>query len=246
MSKLTVAIIGATGNSGKWALKGALQRGWEVRVYARSAAKVESTLEQVFADGSDVKPDRERLRIVEGGLSDGAKLAELLTGADVVMSFLGMTKNSTGPVVRPGVESVMTAMRAIPTPPRFLSMSSISLGDSRQQANQAWGRLTTWLCLKVFLKKVFKDLQMSEDYIIANREGLKVTILRATVLGDKKGYFKDYRAKEPNYKLVRVGEKAKMGMYVDRQHVAEAFLDVCESGDFESAEVSIFDSGKKF
>ena len=50
-----VAVIGGTGKTGKWALKGALQRGFkEIRVLARSPAKLLPILEQMF-NSSDAK-----------------------------------------------------------------------------------------------------------------------------------------------------------------------------------------------
>ena len=40
----TVSIIGATGKSGMWAMKGALQRGYTVRVLARNPDKVKTIM----------------------------------------------------------------------------------------------------------------------------------------------------------------------------------------------------------
>jgi len=231
----TVAIIGGTGKTGKWAVKAALVRGHRVRLLARSPSKAKALLKELFPE-----EDKEsQVAMVEGSISDADKLAELFSGADVIMSFLGMVKPPEW-VVRPGVEAIMTAMKSMESPPKFLCMSSIALGDSLAQGRKAWGRMTTWLCLKVALKSVFADMQAAEDYILENRGDLNVTIARATILKDKKGYLKDYASDGKSYKFVRVDEKAKLSFQIDRQHVAEAFLDLCDKTEYDNQCVSIF------
>ena len=142
-----VAIVGATGKTGRWALKGAIERELEVRVLARSPDK----LAPLLADLGGQSEDLEKITVVEGSVTDADKLETLMDGADVVMSFLGMT-NPPEWVVSPGVEAVMGALlslrKAGKTPPRFLSMSSIVLGDSAEQGRRAWGCFVAWLVPK--------------------------------------------------------------------------------------------------
>jgi len=95
------------------------------------------------------------------------------------------------------------------------------------------------------LKEVFADMQAAEDHILASRSGdLNVVIVRATILSDKEAYFKDYvSGAKRGYKCVTVGDDAtKLSFTIDRQHVAEAFLDVCESSQYDNAEVSVFEA----
>merc|ERR1712110_1091975 len=121
----TVAIIGGTGKTGKWALKGALVRNYNVRLLVRSPQKVEKLLQEF--DGQDL---RNNLTIVKGscGAKDGSDidgLVELLSGADVCLSFLGMV-NPKEWAVKPGCESILKAMFKIldagGQPPKFVSM----------------------------------------------------------------------------------------------------------------------------
>ncbi|EOD23844.1 hypothetical protein EMIHUDRAFT_457844 [Emiliania huxleyi CCMP1516] len=236
-----VAIVGATGKTGRWALKGAIERELEVRVLARSPDK----LAPLLADLGGQSEDLEKITVVEGSVTDADKLETLMDGADVVMSFLGMT-NPPEWVVSPGVEAVMGALlslrKAGKTPPRFLSMSSIVLGDSAEQGRRAWGCFVAWLVPKVALKACFEDMQAAEDYILANRKamGLSVTILRATVLKTS-SFVKDYTDPVKTYKLVPVSDTAaKLSFFVEMQSVCEAFLDVATTGEYEDAEVSVF------
>jgi len=236
-TKTSVAIIGGTGKTGKWALKGAIIRGYEVRVLGRSPDKVKTILEELFPGENKI----DQVTVVKGNVSDKDKLVELFTGADVVMSFLGMVKPPEW-VVRPGVESIMEAVNACEKKPKFMTMSSIAVGESLQQGRRAWGRFTVCLVWNVFLKQCFKDMEAAERYIMDNRDGLNITILRATILDDKKDYLKDYSKKgEPSYRLVALDDKkSKLTMKVDRQAVAEAFLDQCQSSEFDGKEMSIF------
>ena len=242
LRQLDVAILGGTGKTGKWAVKGALVRGYNVRLLVRSKNKAEKVMAELFP------PNPAELlsavTLIEGSVTEQSKLAELFAGADVVLSFLGMAEPPMW-TVRPGVEAVLTTLKTMETPPKFVSMSSIGLGDSLGQANTAWSCCVVQLSLRWMLKEVFADMQAAEDHILATRCGdLNVVIVRATILSDKEDYFKDYvSGAKRGYKCVTVGDDAKkLSFTIDRQHVAEAFLDVCESSQYDNAEVSVFEA----
>ena len=243
LRQLDVVILGGTGKTGKWAVKGALIRGYNVRLLVRSKEKAEKVMQSLFP------PNPAELlsavTLVEGSVTEPSKLAELFAGADVVLSFLGMAEPPAW-AVRPGVEAVLTALRAMQTPPKFVSMSSIGLGDSLSQANNAWSCCVVQLSLRWMLKEVFADMQAAEDHILATRGGdLNVVIVRATILSDKEAYSKDYASgAKRGYTFVKVGDdaNAKLSFTIDRQHVAEAFLDLCESSKYDNAEVSVFEA----
>ena len=50
---------------------------------------------------------------MKGGVGDEEAVAELLEGADVVLSFLGMVDPKLGPVVRPGVEHIIAGLKKV-------------------------------------------------------------------------------------------------------------------------------------
>ena len=50
---------------------------------------------------------------MQGGAGDEEAVAELLEGADVVLSFLGMVDPKLGPVVRPGVEHIIAGLKKV-------------------------------------------------------------------------------------------------------------------------------------
>merc|ERR1711970_879491 len=78
----TVSIIGATGKTGMWAMKGALQRGYTVRVLARNPAKVKTILGTLFGE-EEADAQLEKVVVVKGGIMDEAAVLELFKGADV-------------------------------------------------------------------------------------------------------------------------------------------------------------------
>jgi NAD(P)H-binding len=75
----TVALLGASGMVGEYLLREALARGYTVRVLARTPAKLAE-----YAG---------RIAIIQGDARDPAAIAQLLQGADVVISALGPVKS---------------------------------------------------------------------------------------------------------------------------------------------------------
>lgn len=75
---MRVAVIGATGRTGRQLVEQALGRGHRVTVLCRDPAR--------FTDGV-----ADRVRVVVGEATDPAAVRELLAGTDAVLSTLGPT-----------------------------------------------------------------------------------------------------------------------------------------------------------
>merc|ERR1712119_121569 len=113
------------------------------------------------------------------------------------------------------------------------------MGDGYGHAKEAWGSCILCCALKVALKECFADMEVAEQVIESERaaSALNITVVRATILSDKGEYFKNYTKREKNYTVLKADErgsdkccgKSKMTFMIDRQHVAEAFLDLCET-----------------
>ena len=71
---MRVLIFGANGGIGKWAVKHAKERGYEVTAYVRNASRI---------------VDRE-VRVVEGDISDAAAVESALEGQDAVIWCVGI------------------------------------------------------------------------------------------------------------------------------------------------------------
>lgn len=74
----TIALLGATGMVGGYILNEALIQGYDVKVLARTPAKLDAFKNQIT--------------IIKGDARDVASIQELLTGCDVVISSLGPVK----------------------------------------------------------------------------------------------------------------------------------------------------------
>jgi len=244
----TVAIIGAGGKTGRWAVKGGLQRGYSLRILARNPDKVKATMVELFGE-QEAEANLERVTVVKGGVMDQEALKQLFQGADVVLSFLGMPANSDGKtwVVAPGVESILTVLKGMEKPPKLVSMSAMGIGDSREQGKRShWfmGRALVHFFIPYFLKDCFADLEASEKHIEKERESggnIVGTVIRAPILGNSKSYkcdFLDPAAKK--YCFKHASETTNLSSYtLDRQDVCHGFLDCVESGAQDNKTVTI-------
>ena len=75
----TLALFGATGNTGRPFLPAVLRAGWAVRAFLRTPAKVD---------------DMDGLEKVQGDLTDAAQIAEFVRGADAVACLAGVPRGA--------------------------------------------------------------------------------------------------------------------------------------------------------
>ncbi|CAK0805854.1 unnamed protein product [Prorocentrum cordatum] len=295
MSKPTVAIIAATGQTGKWALKGALQREYPVRVLVRSTDKLKKVLQDLLPEKTEeaVSEMLEKdITVVESPALEQTKLVELFTGADVAMSFLGMGPDKQ-PIVASGARKIVDALRSMDSPPKYLHIRDHLAQRRRKARAESLGLLRGGASAQGVPEGVLRrpasgrgrdrrrpgrtavrglrgeapesDNDPSDDPRRQSGEE-KVLILlplprfrlfcphgRSSsprpgsvplASPDKKDYLKDFTAGDKSYKLVKVGgEKTsgKLSFQIDRQHVAEAFLDVARDFDYDGENVSVFE-----
>ena len=158
-----------------------------MKLLARKPEKVQKVLSILF-DAQELETHQENVTVVTGGVMDDAVLDELLQGTEAVLSFLGMVDPKVW-VVSPGVENIIKGLKRIAggggTPPKFISMSAMGIGDSYNQmkaSNWFMGRLTAWLIIPYMLKSCFDDLETSEKMISTEREEgeakLNMTVIR--------------------------------------------------------------------
>jgi len=248
MTPKTVAIIGGTGQSGRWAVKGGLQRGYNLRILGRNPDKVKTIMVELFGE-QEGEAYLNKVTVVKGGVMDQEALKELFMGADVILSFLGMPPNSDGKtwVVAPGVQSILETIKRMETPPKFVSMSAMGLGDSREQGKKShWfmGRALIHFFIPYFLKDCFADMEAAEQHILAERKAgsdLVTTIIRAPILGNSKSYKLDYT--DPGAKKYRYADASEVrgisSAFLDRQDVVHGFLDCVESGALDNKTVTV-------
>lgn len=105
----TIAVLGATGRTGKLVVERALARGMTVRALARTPSKL-----------GDLAA---RVEVVEGDASSEAAVATLVAGVDAVVSTLGTASMTEGGLHVATMPVLMRAMKAAGVK-RYLALSS--------------------------------------------------------------------------------------------------------------------------
>jgi putative NADH-flavin reductase len=95
---MKVALFGSTGKSGVLVAKKALAEGHTVTAYARNPSKM--------------MIQHARLTVIQGELSEAARIAELLRGQEAVISLLGPTGKNFGDQLTQGMQAIIAGMKA--------------------------------------------------------------------------------------------------------------------------------------
>ena len=158
---MQIAVFGATGGTGQQVVQQALAAGHSVSALVR--------------DPSRLAAQDERLTVVEGDVLDRAKVDETVSGADAVIVSLGNTSNNPDYIVSRGTEVIVDSMTAAGKPMRLIVVSSLGVGESRDQVPFAFKML-----MNTVLKKAIDDKERQEalvkasgfDWIIVRPGGL--------------------------------------------------------------------------
>lgn len=152
---MNVTVLGATGRTGRHVVRQALERGHTVTAVVRDPAKLEP------ATG---------LVVVAADVNDAAAIAAALSGAEVVVSALGVAKGEKGGTLEAGARAVTAA-----TPRRIVWMGAFGTGPS---AGRAGG--FTRLMLKLAMGSELPDKVAADAGVLA-ADG---TVLHCGLLGD--------------------------------------------------------------
>lgn len=154
---MKLAVFGATGGTGSQVVKQALAAGHQVTALARDPGKLG------FTDPN--------LTVIAGSVLDAAPVQQTLQGADAVVVSLGNTANNPDYVVSQGTQVILEAMKALGQPRRIVVVSSLGVGESKDQVPFAFKML-----MKTALKKPMEDKERQEALVKAS--GLDWTIVR--------------------------------------------------------------------
>ncbi len=150
---MKLLIFGATRGTGHKLIEQALDQGHQVTAFVRDPAKL------------GIK--HANLQIVQGDVMNSAAVEQAVRGQEVVLSAIGAPPSSKDPIRAEGTRNIIRAMEKIGVR-RFISLSSHGVGDTRE--------------VPIFLRRVFADHEVQEDYIKQSR--LDWTIVRPTALTD--------------------------------------------------------------
>jgi putative NADH-flavin reductase len=164
---MKIAVIGATGNTGRTFVEQALARGHFVTVLVRSPQKM--TL-------SDP-----RLTVIQGNVLDPDAVARTIVGQDAIFIALGTGKVPKKSSIRAdGTQQIVDVLKASGEKPLVVALSSLGMRDSQKQMPFYW----RWP-LNRMLGRAFADHGQQEMILRASE--LPYTVLRPTFMSDKPG-----------------------------------------------------------
>ena len=163
---MKLTIFGATGGTGQELVKQALADGHDVTVYVRNAAKLKLT--------------HDRLKVVQGTMTELSQISQAVAGAEAVLSALGPTSNTPARPLTEGMQNIITAMKQ-QNVPRLIAATGAGVADPHDKP-QLIGRLFG-LALRLFAPHVLAD---SQGMVAAIRGSDRAwTLARAPRLTDK-------------------------------------------------------------
>ena len=112
---MIIAVLGATGPTGKLFAALALEKGHAVVALVRNASKLEA--------------NHNKLQVVVGDATDAHAVAKVVNGADVVVSCLGFVPGDA-PMMKTAFQNILSAARKQATRPRCVLMTTMGVGGT--------------------------------------------------------------------------------------------------------------------
>lgn len=199
---MKIAVFGATGGTGLQVVKQALAAGHQVTALARDPARLD------MADS--------KLTVVAGSVLEAGPVQQALHGADAAIVSLGNTANNPDYIVSQGTQTILDAINALGGPRRIVVVSSLGVGESKDQVPFAFKML-----MKTALKKPMEDKERQEALVKAS--GLDWTIVRPGGLtnGPATGQYKS--GVDPKISAGQVA-RADVAAFVLQQLTDESYL----------------------
>jgi uncharacterized protein YbjT (DUF2867 family) len=197
---MKLAVLGATGATGRLVIEQALVRGDQVVAYVRNA------------QGIAAKPG---LRVIAGQLSDAPALKDAISGTDAVLVCLGTYKKKPIDLMQQCMPLIIHAMKEV-NALRLVLLSAYGVGETALTAG-----FFARIVYKTMVASVYRDKKFSETLLPGS--GLKWTCVYPVGLTD--GPLADAVEVRP-MALVRKVSGLPM---VSRANVARAMLDAARN-----------------
>ena len=157
---MKIAVLGATGRTGRPLVEQALDGGHEVVALARTPSKLAL--------------DHTGLTVVQGDALDPADVARVVDGADAVLLTLGHTKGSPPDLMRRAAENVVAAMEEHGVR-RVVTETGAGVPDPRDPSGL--GPAVMRGVMKLVAKNLLEDSEAHVD--VLRQSGLDWTAVRA-------------------------------------------------------------------
>jgi len=201
----TVAVLGATGRTGKIFVKEAVKRGYTVKALVRNV-----NARQDFPQG---------VKVIQGDATDERSLQQLIEGADVVVSLLGRAKGSSSDLKVKSTRLSLSIM-ARKGVTRFFRLASAPFGVRGEDDDPTRGQKLLAGLVKFFARSMVNDERKASEDV--RHSSVEWTIVRAPILADT-----PYPGA---YQVGSLGRKS--GRRVSRATIAHFILDEIENGTY--------------
>ncbi|MBJ8116276.1 MULTISPECIES: SDR family oxidoreductase [Bacillus] len=200
-----IAILGANGKAGKFLVKQALEKGYQVKILTRNSNNMTITNENV--------------EIIDGDARDFSSIRKLLKGCRAVINAVGQPKNESY-IFSTVSKHILEAMKEFEIK-RYILISGGSLdvtGDQKRIINKIGATL-----FKVFLSKMmqdkYKELQAIQD------SDVDWTIVRLPFVMEGKsiGNIKESLVDMPGIKI----QNSEIAAFVIKQINSERYVGKC-------------------
>ncbi len=157
---MTIALFGATGQTGREVLRKLLGKGYTVKVLVRDPLKL--------------KMQNDALEITKGDVLNPSDVAAVVKGSKAVISVFGHVKGSPKELQTNGRRNIVNAMKAEGID-RIISLSGVGLPFPSKDQPKVPDHLIR-LIMKIFVPKVLNDAISHAE--VLKKSGLKWTIVR--------------------------------------------------------------------
>lgn len=194
----TIAVFGASGNTGKLFTEMALKDGYAVKALVRTPAKLDLQLPN--------------LQVIQGDLTDSAKVEETIRGTDAVVSLIGAASGSPSDIKVIATRHIISAMQKNNVK-RFIRLGSAPFGVFAEGDKLNFGRRLMASLAKTLMRAEVDDERQSVR--LTERSELDWTVVRAPLLNNQ--------PPKGNYRVTHLGIDA--GNSLTRTDLAAFVLD---------------------
>ncbi|MFB5583012.1 SDR family oxidoreductase [Bacillus albus] len=200
-----IAILGANGKAGKFLVKEALDKGYQVKILTRTS--------------NNIKITNENLEIISGDARDFASIRKLLKGCRAVINAVGQPKNESY-IFSTVTKHILEVMKEFEIK-RYILISGGSLdvtGDQKGIINKIGATL-----FKAFLSKMMQDKYKELQTIQGSDVDWTIVRLPFVMEGKSIGNIKESLVDMPGIKI----QNSDIAPFVIKQINSERYVRKC-------------------
>ncbi|MCU5473448.1 NADH-flavin reductase [Bacillus anthracis] len=200
-----IAILGANGKAGKFLVKEALDKGYQVKILTRNS--------------NNIKITNENIEIISGDARDFASIRKLLKGCGAVINAVGQPKNESY-IFSTVTKHILEAMKEFEIK-RYIVISGGSLnvtGDQKGIVNKIGATL-----FKVFLSKMMQDKYKELQIIQSSKVDWTIVRLPFVIEGNGIGRINKSLVDMPGIKI----QNSDIAPFVIKQINSDRYVGKC-------------------